>query len=359
MRHKPLGNAVAALLLALASWSVTETLRPSQAETASNLEGQTAAHTLSIPSVSGVVPTAGSTLETVPETDLKTDIRSGVAKVGESASQTTGTPEKPAIAKVFSHSLDGKQAATVYVRNIPVLTFITDDPAAAGDPAAPSSAAPTEQRKLATSKTAASPEQPLWKAAKLVAEFNRLNREGQVQGEDISVRWQDDRYLIEHGDRTLVTLDKTAILPDSTGAAAEDALQATNRLRRLLGPKEAPALKEVADMPAPPPAPKPQVVARSSNFYQQGEASWYGPGFHGRTSASGETFNQWAMTAAHKSLPFGTYVRVTNVYTGASVDVRINDRGPYAHGRVIDLSAAAADAIGMGGVAQVRIDVLR
>jgi rare lipoprotein A len=76
-----------------------------------------------------------------------------------------------------------------------------------------------------------------------------------------------------------------------------------------------------------------------------GQASWYGPGFHGRRTASGETFNQNDLTAAHPSLPFGTRVRVTR--NGRSVVVRINDRGPYTGGRIIDLSAAAASQIGL------------
>jgi rare lipoprotein A len=78
-------------------------------------------------------------------------------------------------------------------------------------------------------------------------------------------------------------------------------------------------------------------------------ASWYGPGFHGRRTANGERFNTNALTAAHKTLPFGSQVRVTNERTGRSVVVRINDRGPYAHGRVIDLSKAAAQAVGISG----------
>ncbi len=88
---------------------------------------------------------------------------------------------------------------------------------------------------------------------------------------------------------------------------------------------------------------------------QQGRASWYGPGFHGRLTASGERFNTDDMTAAHKTLPFGTRVQVVNKHTGRSVVVRINDRGPYAHGRVIDLSKASARAIGISGVAEVSL----
>ena len=88
---------------------------------------------------------------------------------------------------------------------------------------------------------------------------------------------------------------------------------------------------------------------------QSGRASWYGPGFHGRRTASGETFNTNELTAAHRTLPFGTRVRVVNKKTGKSIVVRINDRGPYAHGRVIDLSRASAQAIGLQGVASVDV----
>ncbi len=97
------------------------------------------------------------------------------------------------------------------------------------------------------------------------------------------------------------------------------------------------------------------LKAESSENTLSGRASWYGPGFHGRRTASGETFNTNALTAAHRTLPFGAKVRVVNKRTGRSVVVRINDRGPYAHGRIIDLSQAAAKAIGLAGVADVAI----
>ena len=91
-----------------------------------------------------------------------------------------------------------------------------------------------------------------------------------------------------------------------------------------------------------------------------GKASWYGPGFHGRRTASGEIFNQNALTAAHRNLRFGTRVKVTNLINGRSITVRINDRGPYSKSRVIDLSAAAARSLGLikSGVAPVKVTVL-
>ncbi len=92
-----------------------------------------------------------------------------------------------------------------------------------------------------------------------------------------------------------------------------------------------------------------------------GMASYYGQRFHGRRTANGERFNMHAMTAAHKTLPFGTKVRVTNASNGRSVVVRINDRGPYAHGRTIDLSRAAATEIGLikRGHGRVQLELLR
>ena len=97
------------------------------------------------------------------------------------------------------------------------------------------------------------------------------------------------------------------------------------------------------------------AAAEKSKPIQTGAASWYGPCFQGKRTASGEPFNTNHLTAAHKTLPFGTKVRVTNEQTGKSVVVRINDRGPYAHGRVIDLSKAAAEAVGISGVGQVTL----
>jgi rare lipoprotein A len=91
----------------------------------------------------------------------------------------------------------------------------------------------------------------------------------------------------------------------------------------------------------------------SGQRVQSGKASWYGPGFHGKRTASGEKFDTNELTAAHRTLPFGTRVRVVNKKNGQSVVVRINDRGPYAHGRVIDLSRASAQAIGISGVGSV------
>lgn len=91
-----------------------------------------------------------------------------------------------------------------------------------------------------------------------------------------------------------------------------------------------------------------------------GKASWYGPGFHGKQTANQEIFDETAMTAAHRYLPFNTRLRVTDQRTGYSVVVRVNDRGPYADNRIIDLSAKAANVLGFqnAGVTAVCIDII-
>ena len=87
----------------------------------------------------------------------------------------------------------------------------------------------------------------------------------------------------------------------------------------------------------------------SGKFVQQGTCSWYGPGFHGRRTSNGEVFDQRSLTAAHPSLPFGSRVEVTDVNSGNKVRVRINDRGPFIHRRILDLSYAAAASLGIVG----------
>lgn len=96
------------------------------------------------------------------------------------------------------------------------------------------------------------------------------------------------------------------------------------------------------------------------SYNQAGMASWYGPGFHGKRTANGEAYDQRAMTAAHRTLPMPSVVRVTNLDNGSSVVLRVNDRGPFAHNRIIDVSRAAAEQLDMvrSGVASVRVEIL-
>ena len=111
------------------------------------------------------------------------------------------------------------------------------------------------------------------------------------------------------------------------------------------------------DPPQPPSVTPPPAPTRPA--VEEGIASWYGPGFDGRETANGEIYDQEAMTAAHPWLAFGTRVRVTLVATGRHVIVRINDRGPWFDGRVIDLSRAAGAALGLmrPGIAPVRLEI--
>jgi rare lipoprotein A len=114
-----------------------------------------------------------------------------------------------------------------------------------------------------------------------------------------------------------------------------------------------------SQQPAPPPPPVATAPAPERPIFTQvGMASWYGENHDGKTTANGETFDMNALTAAHRTLPFGTVVRVTNLATKRMIKVRINDRGPYAEGRIIDLSARAARDLGITdhGVARVRIE---
>ncbi len=132
-----------------------------------------------------------------------------------------------------------------------------------------------------------------------------------------------------------------------------------------------------AHAPAPPQAAAPQgevkvgapyrvngrwyrPVAQAAGYDETGIASWYGRKFHGRKTANGERFDMYAMTAAHKTLPLPTMVRVTNLENGRSVIVRVNDRGPFVKNRLIDLSWAAARALGFDrkGTARVRVQTL-
>lgn len=265
-----------------------------------------------------------------------------LAKVGTFQSPRLD-PVNAAIATIYAHEMDGRSAATVYVRNLPIFTFL--------GLAEASTPPPTQPDAILASGDGLNSEDPVVRATVLSSQLNQYSLEG-IDPDNITVRWNADteEIFVEAGNELLLSVDESVILPDTTGDVAEDALQATNRLRRQLGSTE--ELNAISGLPT-----EPVRVARSTF---SGMASWYGPGFHGRISASGERFNQNAMTAAHRTLPFGTIVQVTNLNTGVSTIVRINDRGPYSHGRVIDLSAAAASAIGMmgSGVAPVSVDVL-
>lgn len=313
-----------------------------------------------------------------------------VVKVGEYQSEAENQANEAVIARIQPHELAGRQAATLYVRNIPVLTFFGSSPVATSSTKVGITGDGRTQARVATeeklpnlnkqasvgndSDNLQATNTPVWRATAVAAKLNQLSLDN-VDASKITVKWKagderaskalGDRYLIAVNGEELVEINAETRLPDKTNDLGEDALQATNRLRRLLG--NAPPLREVSGKP---PRPKPQKISRPKIPQQislgpvrirlSGMASWYGPGFHGNRSASGERYNQNALTAAHRSLPFGTKVRVTNIRNGRSVVVRINDRGPHIRGRIIDLSAAAARIVGVmqSGVAPVRVEVM-
>lgn len=99
-------------------------------------------------------------------------------------------------------------------------------------------------------------------------------------------------------------------------------------------------------------------LAEADNFRQRGIASWYGKDFHGKKTSNGERYNMYAMTAAHKTLPLGTRVRVRNLGNGKTVEVRINDRGPFIRGRIIDLSYTAAKKLAVVGPGTAKVEVV-
>ncbi len=140
------------------------------------------------------------------------------------------------------------------------------------------------------------------------------------------------------------------------------------RWRRLAASSVVVALAACAHAPPPSPSPSPssrtstvREIPRAEHGAQEGKASWYGREQHGHLTANGEHFDMYALTAAHRTLPMNTRVRVTNLRNGRSVVVRINDRGPYSKGRIIDVSLAAARVLDMidAGVVPARVEVIR
>ncbi len=311
-----------------------------------------------------------------------------VRKVGEYQDQEETDTAEDLTVTIIPHEVNNRSSATLRIQSIPVFTFLgavtQPDPSsvstagaldnaaegrATGEsetvkrptpPEADASAVVPGQPDSGSSATADASADPMQRAGAIAARLRQIHRDG-TSAETITVRWdaQRERYVIQVGSEELIEMNADIILPDTTRNPAEDALQATNRLRRLLG--SAPPLQDIQDRPRPAVRVSVSPANRTgSTRVASGIASWYGPGFHGNRSASGEVFNQNAMTAAHRYLPFGTQVRVTNLNTGQSVVVRINDRGPFSRGRVIDLSAGAARAIGMigSGIAPVSLEVI-
>ena len=347
MNHHLLGGLTAAFVMSGFGVPLS-----SHAQELSSPDPTLEASSLSAPANSADSPSAAPISET-PDSDssdsdtLVAAQETPDASAAESLPATSSSPAAsadsvssnlPSITSIYPHTAEGQAAATLFLQDLPVLTFLGEELTAAD--------------KSATASLAEAPNQPEVEAQQVAQRLEAFVHAG-GDAEQILARWDDtqDAYVVDLAEETLVVMGEDATLPDATGDLAEDTLQAANRLRRLLG--NAPPLEAVEGEPAPP---EPVAVAPAFT----GMASWYGPGFHGRRSASGEVFNQNELTAAHRTLPFGTQVRVTNLRNNRQVTVRINDRGPFSHGRIIDLSAAAAQAIGLraSGVGQVRIEVL-
>jgi rare lipoprotein A len=285
----------------------------------------------------------------------------------KSVSATKNTTTSSTLTKVYAHTLGSQQAVTLYVRNIPFLTFVGE----ASNPAE--------------------------RANTLAAKINQLVSD-KVDANQITASWTKNSQAIKVNGQELVAIDSSTQLPDTTNNLAQDTLQATNRLRRLLGgaqplvqspsitqvqqtAKKTEVIKQQSTEPTvkkpevsnqQPIAKKPQATKQQATVKKpqqntnskvksttNGTASYYSYGDSTRT-ATGERFNPRDLTAAHRTLPFGTKVRVTNNWNGRSVIVRINDRGPFIRGRIIDVSLGAAQRLGMisSGVASVKVEVL-
>jgi rare lipoprotein A len=285
-------------------------------------------------------------------------------KVGERQSSAIKAAPDPAIATIRVHQQDGRQAATIYVRSIPVVTMLGAQLSAAKSTGVKVATVDSDLGTITNSSAKASQKEvsdPIWRATTIAGKLNQLSQAG-LKAQNIKVVWDGKRksYMVRANDQHLLEVSEgSTVLPKSTKDTAQDALQITNRLRYQLG--YAAPLKEVEGMPKPVVRDSQVIAVGPVRFQIQGMASWYGPGFDGAYTASGERFNQYDLTAAHRYLPFGTRVRVTNLDNGRSVVVRITDRGPFVGDRVLDLSRGAAQIIGTvgSGVSPVRLDVLQ
>ncbi|MFN5065059.1 MAG: septal ring lytic transglycosylase RlpA family protein [Aphanizomenon sp.] len=333
-------------------------------------------------------------------------------KVGEYQSPTENPTSNPVTASIYPHSIKGLQAATLYVRDIPVLTFLGSTPVTnnetkvgvigSGENLNSHTDATTNQSKVASFSNTVNQvdfnkqvstinNDPVQKASVIAARINELV-ENNVDASKITVSWKTpdnsvinnkankkgflgqqpsvDRYTITIDGQELVEVNASTRLADTSDSdnvapatnLAKDALQVTNRLRRLMG--NASPIGEIANLPVRKSGSGlkrgRQISLGNIKLNFRGMASWYGYDGSGNKTASGERYNPEGLTAAHRTLPLGTKIRVTNTRNGRSVVVRINDRGPYIRGRIVDLSAGAARILGMigSGVAPVNLEVL-
>jgi len=360
---------------------------------------------LSLPSVGRTQTSEGSS-----PTSQSSSMGDAV-KVGEYQSPTEKPTSDPVMTRIYPHSVRGLQAATLYVRDIPILTFLSSTPVTNNDSKVgvigndenvnSDLLVATNSAKVASfsntgntinfkKQVSSIDNDPVQKASVIAARINELIKNN-VDASKITVSWKTEnnsvvdnkadkkgffsqqpsgdsygalryRYTIEIDGQELVEVNQKTRLADSTQNLAQDALQATNRLRRLIG--NASPIQEITNLPTGKSVsttnPPQKIAFGNVNLTFQGMASWYGYDGSGSKTASGERYHPEGLTAAHRSLPLGTKIRVTNTRNGLSVIVRVNDRGPYIRGRIIDLSAGAARVLGMisSGVAPVSFEVL-
>jgi rare lipoprotein A len=296
-----------------------------------------------------------------PESDLAS---ASAVKLGERQPSAEKATQDPAIATIRVHQQGERQAATIYVRSIPVVTMLGAELNAAKNTGVKVATVDSDLGKVSNLSAKASQKEvsdPIWRATTIAGKINQLSQAG-LKAQHIKVVWDEKRksYMVRANNQHLIEVSEgSTVLPKSTKDTAQDALQITNRLRYQLG--YAAPLKEVEGMPKPVVDDLKVAAVGSLRFLAQGFASWYGPGFDGNYTANGERFNQYDLTAAHRYLPFGTRVRVTNLDNGRSVVVRINDRGPFVGDRVLDLSRGAAQILGTvgSGVSPVRLDIMQ
>jgi hypothetical protein len=195
------------------------------------------------------------------------------------------------------------------------------------------------------------------KRAKIVTEnFNNLIQSGE-NPENIIPDVKNGSGIIRINDKVLFTVDSN-IAKEYGMTTSELAFIWVNNIRDSFGvPKIVKDFQLFTNSLKNTPE---HFVKKYGNYIQTGFASWYGGNFHGRNAADGNVFNKNQFTAAHKTLPFGTVVQVTNLYNGKKCIVKITDRGPFIQGRIIDLSKIAASEIGMvsSGVSRVKVEVL-
>lgn len=350
---------------------------------------------LSLPSVGRTQTIEGNILTSQPSAVVD------VVKVGEYQSPQQESQVDTVNTQIHPHSIEGRQAATLYIRNIPVLTFLGSTQAASAENqqgiignnegVKSYALAVTNSAKVAStgsvmdvSKSANSiANNPVERATLVAAKINQLIWENadasqitvswkagnksplnynKAQNKGSSIEKQLDHYTIKINGKKLVEMNEATQLPDSTKNPDQDALQVTNRLRRLIG--NAAPINKIANLPARPTTSRnnssAQIATGGIKLKFNGIASWYGYDWAGNKTANGERYNPEGMTAAHRTLPLGTRVRVTNTDNGRSVVLRINDRGPYIAGRIIDVSIGAARVLDMvkRGLAPVRVEVL-